>query len=54
MASSAQSKHTGGGETARLWSSRGEQGCAGGNRGGGSERGAATGVDSVVSDTAGV
>ena len=51
---SAQSKCMGGGETARLGSSRGEQGCAGGNGGAGGAWGLSAVVDSVVNDASGV
>lgn len=54
VASSAQLKCVGGGETARLGSSRGELGCTSGNEGVDGERGVSTGVDGVVGDTAGV
>ena len=53
-ASSAQSKRAGGGKTACLGLSRGEQGCIGGNVGVGSEQGASKGVDGIVNDAAGV
>ena len=53
-ASSAQSKHTGGGETARLGSSWGKLGCTGVDGGIDGERGMSTGVDGVIGDTAGV
>ena len=53
-ASSAQSKCAGGDKTVCFGSSRGEQGCTGGNGAVDSERGVSTVVDSVVSDAAGV
>jgi hypothetical protein len=53
-ASSAQSKHAGGGKTAHLRSGRGELGCAGVDGVVDSEQGVSTGVDSVVGDLAGV
>jgi hypothetical protein len=49
-ASSAQSKHAGGGRTARLGSSMVEQGCTGGDGGVGSGRKVSTGVDGLVGD----
>jgi hypothetical protein len=52
-ASSAQSKRTGGGETARLESNWGELGQVADERNAGDERGASTGGDVVVSDMAG-
>jgi hypothetical protein len=51
--SSAQSKRAGGGETARLGSSGGAQGCTGGG-GMGGEWGVSAVVDGVVNDAAGV
>ena len=51
-ASSAQLKRAGGGETARLGLSRGEQGRKGCKQGVGSERRVTLGVDNVVSDAA--
>ena len=53
-ASSAQLKHAGGGKTARLGSSWGELGCTRGDGGVGSRWGLLSGVDGIVSDTAGV
>ena len=49
-ASSAQSKRAGGGETARLGSSRGEHGCTGVDGGVDGERGVSTNIDGVVGD----
>jgi hypothetical protein len=53
-ASSAQSKCAGGGESARLGSGRGEQGCTGGNGGVDGERGLSAVIDNVVNEAAGV
>jgi hypothetical protein len=53
-ASSAQSKHAGGGKMAHLGSSMVEQGCTGRDGGVGSGRKVSTGVDGLVGDLAGV
>ena len=53
-ASSAQSKCAGGDKTVSFGSSRGEQGCTGGNGAVNGEQGVSTVVDGVVSDAAGV
>jgi hypothetical protein len=53
-ASLAQSKHAGGGKTARLRSGWGELGCAGVDGVVDGEQGVSTGVDGVVGDLAGV
>ena len=52
-ASSAQSKCAGGDKTVSFGSSRGEQGCTGGNGAVDGEQGVSTVVDGVVSDVAG-